>query len=217
MTGPANSNEEITEAEVEEAIYTYQGRGRTDNEKKVAFTKIYGYYQKHLWKYLYYFLGNEQDAEDTYQETFVAVLRSKPPSYLPKDDFEAWLYTIARNKAYDLLRQKKKSRSLSLPDDESSDLNKNRLFESLSHAGHEDQIAEKLYLLQALSEMPEKYRLCIILQEMLGASQREIAKIFGCSEKTVSSNVSRGRKKLLEIYKRMEKEQSSPRKEQQSQ
>jgi len=52
---------------------------------------------------------------------------------------------------------------------------------------------------------------------MLGASQREIAKVFGCSEKTVSANVSRGRKKLCEIYKRMEKEQSSPRKEQQSQ
>jgi len=62
MTDPANSNEEITEAEVEEAIYIYEGRGRTDDEKKVAFTKIYGYHQKHLWKYLYYFLGNEQDA-----------------------------------------------------------------------------------------------------------------------------------------------------------
>jgi RNA polymerase sigma-70 factor (ECF subfamily) len=191
---------DITEAEVEEAIYIYQSKSHQDDEKKAAFTKIYEYYEQHLWIVLYFFLGNEQDAEDTYQETFGAVLKSKPLGYLPPVDFERWLFKVARNKAYDFLRKKMKSSSLSLLQDESSDPIKYALFASLSKTGHEDQITERLYVLQALSQLSERYRLCVILQDMLGASQREIAEVFGCSEKTVSSNVSRGRKKLCEIF-----------------
>jgi RNA polymerase sigma-70 factor (ECF subfamily) len=62
-------------------------------------------YQYRLPRYLWTLTGNRETAEDLFQETWIRVLE-KSHLYDPRWRFEAWLFSIARNLAIDLLRQR---------------------------------------------------------------------------------------------------------------
>ena len=62
-------------------------------------------YQYRLPRYLWTLTGSHETAEDLFQETWVRVLE-KCHQYNPRWRFEAWLFSIARNLAIDLLRRR---------------------------------------------------------------------------------------------------------------
>ena len=62
-------------------------------------------YQYRLPRYLWTLTGNREMAEDLFQETWIRVLE-KGHLYDPRWRFEAWLFSIARNLAIDLLRRR---------------------------------------------------------------------------------------------------------------
>ena len=63
-------------------------------------------YQQRLYRYLLFLTGNAALAEDLFQETWVRVLE-RGHQYNPKNKFESWLFTIARNLVIDVSRRKK--------------------------------------------------------------------------------------------------------------
>src|SRR5438067_429380 len=70
---------------------------------KTSFAQLVGRYQRELYHFLVRFLGNRAAAEDVFQETFLQVHQSAEQFDLTRR-FHPWLFTIAANKARDLIR-----------------------------------------------------------------------------------------------------------------
>jgi len=70
---------------------------------KNAFATLVGRYQRELFHFLVRFLGDRAAAEDVFQETFLQVHQSIE-QFDPQRRFRPWLFTIAANKARDLIR-----------------------------------------------------------------------------------------------------------------
>src|SRR5579859_1894615 len=70
---------------------------------KSAFAALVSRYQRELYHFLVRFLGNRASAEDVFQETFLQVHQSAE-QFDPQRRFRPWLFTIAANKARDLIR-----------------------------------------------------------------------------------------------------------------
>jgi len=70
---------------------------------KNSFATLIGRYQRELFHFLVRFLGDRAAAEDVFQETFLQVHQSAE-QFDPQRRFRPWLFTIAANKARDLLR-----------------------------------------------------------------------------------------------------------------
>jgi RNA polymerase sigma-70 factor (ECF subfamily) len=84
---------------------------RTDEEMLAAyrtgdhnsFASLVERYQRELFHFLVRFLGDRAAAEDIFQETFLQVHQSAD-QFDPQRRFRPWLFTIAANKARDLMR-----------------------------------------------------------------------------------------------------------------
>jgi RNA polymerase sigma factor (sigma-70 family) len=175
---------------------------RACTKDRRAFEILYEYYEGPLGKRIAYLIGDKDTAYELYQETFIRFWIHLPMQ--PPLSFEAWLYRIARNIALDHLRHKHKLEFLPLATE--IDVNETGTLpysEFLSATGHEENVCEMACVKQALSEMSPRYRICVLLQDLWGYSQGEIAQSLGISESAVSSNVSRGHKQLRTAYREM--------------
>src|SRR6185295_6281231 len=91
---------------------------------KPAFAQLVERYQRELFHFLVRFLGDRAAAEDVFQETFLQVHQSAA-QFDPTRRFRPWLFTIAANKARDLMRSQARrpanplQASISPGDDES--------------------------------------------------------------------------------------------------
>ena len=70
---------------------------------RAGFQKLLERYQRELFHFLVRFLGDRSTAEDIFQETFLQVHQSAS-QFDPQRRFRPWLFTIAANKARDLIR-----------------------------------------------------------------------------------------------------------------
>ena len=105
---------------------------------KTKFAVLVLRYQRELYHFLVRFLGDRAAAEDVFQETFLQVHQSAD-QFDPSRRFRPWLFTIAANKARDLIRSQARRPT-------------NPLQASIS-AGDEDS-GEFIDLMSAASSMP---------------------------------------------------------------
>ena len=146
-----------------------------------------------VYRLAYRLTGNQHDAEDLTQETFVRVFRSLS-TYTP-GTFEGWLHRITTNLFLDQVRRRRRIRiepwgdateQLAGPDGTSTP---ERGFE---HANL-DQDVQK-----ALDALPPEFRAAVVLCDMEGLSYEEIAVTLGIKLGTVRSRIHRGRAQLRE-------------------
>jgi RNA polymerase sigma-70 factor (ECF subfamily) len=94
------------------------------NGDRASFAELVSRYQRELFHFLVRFLGDRAAAEDVFQETFLQVHQSAD-QFDPERRFRPWLFTIAANKARDLMRSQARrptnplQASISPGDDES--------------------------------------------------------------------------------------------------
>lgn len=187
--GPGDSILPIEEAYLSDAVK----RARAGD--RCAFEELYKYYKKPIWRCIVQLIGDEESASDLFQETFLRVWKKLPET---NDDlqFKPWLYRIAVNLGIDYLRSKKKMQNLSL-----DNLEKHSSRFSLQVRSHEEYISEMECLRLALFRLSPQLRTCLILQNVCGFSQKEVADILHISESCVSAYVSRGRYQLRRIFR----------------
>ena len=116
-----------------------------------AFTQLMTRYQRELYHFLVRFLGDRAAAEDVFQETFLQVHQSAEQFDLSRR-FRPWLFTIAANKARDLIRSQARRPT-------------NPLQASIS-AGDEDS-GEFIDLMQSTATMPDESMQREELQELV--------------------------------------------------
>ncbi|WIM68572.1 RNA polymerase sigma factor SigE [Corynebacterium breve] len=135
--------------------------------------------------------GNQHDAEDLTQETFMRVFRSLK-KYQP-GTFEGWLHRITTNLFLDMVRHRNKIRMEALPED----------YERVPGT---DMTPEQAYsvsnldpaLQEALDELSPDFRVAVVLCDVVGMSYEEIADTLGVKMGTVRSRIHRGRSQIRE-------------------
>jgi len=147
-------------------------------------------YQYRLVRYLIYLLGRRDGVDDLVQETWLRVLE-RGSSYDGQSRFEPWLFTIARNLAFDQLR-KRQALSLDTIDCTNQGAQADPPVSSAPSpftlaARTED--AERLAL--SLQKLEPIYREALVLRFQEDLSLQEIAAVLGAPVPTVSSRIHR--------------------------
>lgn len=161
-----------------------------------AYDTLYERYRAPLVAFAFHLLGrggSSEDAEDIAQDAFTrafAGIREKNVD----GSFKAWLYTIARNRAYDTMRARKgnvvslDAESIAPPSAPAAD----------QPAERAEQRAELAWLLGAVGELPERQRDALLLKEMGGLSHDRIASEMGTTVSATKKLISRGREGIDE-------------------
>lgn len=112
---------------------------------------------------------------------------------LPKFDgratFKTWSYRVATNACLDEMRRRNRRpiAVLELPEP------------SLDGPQMDQQLADRLTLDGAMTQLPEEFRLPVVLRDVAGLDYAEIAETLDIPPGTVRSRIARGRKQLSGI------------------
>ena len=164
---------------------------------EVAFEKIVSIYKHRIVNFLTQLTGDYQKAVDLAQETFMRVY-FKANKYKPVAPLSSWIYTIASNLAKTELKKTRRMSTVSIDDTES------RLGEQIAakEKNQDTYLIENLK--KALNSLHPRYRLPIILKDIEGFSQDEIAQILKRPVGTIKARISRGRERLKHILEKDE-------------
>ncbi len=139
-----------------------------------------------LYHYVLKRIGSADDAQDLVQDVFVKLSKTKLDKI---GNLKSWLFAVTRNAIIDYYRTKRKEINV-LEDNFIEELqDENRAVSELSSC-----------IVPFIENLPEDYRTLIMLSEIEGYSQKEIAEQLGMNYVTVRSKVQRGRAKLKEMF-----------------
>src|SRR5262245_48100235 len=155
------------------------------NGSELAFNRLVDRHQQAVRTFLRKLLGNDADADDMAQETFLAAW-THARSFRGEASVRAWLCGIAWRKARGAQRTWARQRSR---DTEHGQLSP----ESGTATSMEDRLAIK----RALQTLPLEQRAAVTLCLVCGFSHPEAAGILQAPLGTVKSHVSRGRERLV--------------------
>lgn len=146
-------------------------------------------YSDELTRFCLRLCGNVHDAEDLFQDTWTKALYSFD-GYDPDRSFKTWLYTICVNTYRNCGKQKYNSAKVVFATAEE----KERFFGAL--AEEERDLDAYIDLHSALCELPKKYRVVVGLFYFKAFTTKEIARMLGIPEGTVSSRLNKAKKLL---------------------
>ncbi len=157
---------------------------RNGNEE--ARTEFYKQYRQQIYVYCYQLLGNRSDAEDTAHETFIKIFNGIN-SLQSAAAFRSWVYKIARNESFQLIRKK---RPLALS-------HKLEYLEkdSVENSVESEDIAH--IVRRAIDTLKPEFREVILLREYHHLSYKEIADVMKITTNAVKTKLFRARKNLL--------------------
>jgi RNA polymerase sigma-70 factor (ECF subfamily) len=156
-------------------------------------------WQQPLVSFIYRYIGQETEALDLAQETFVRVYQTRH-RYTVQGKFSTWLFAIAANLSRNYLRwRQRRGDSAS----EGRDVKEVEFAESVqSEDDSPDQAAmrsESISLIkEVVNHLPHDLKTVILLYEYQSLSYEEIASVLGCSTKAVEMKLYRTRKLLRE-------------------
>jgi RNA polymerase sigma factor (sigma-70 family) len=142
-----------------------------------------------VWRYLASIVG-AGDAEDCFQETFIAALRAYPRLRV-HSDVRAWVLTIAHRKALDALRARARGAQ---PVGDATDVERSRDRDAATSASELSTRDEQLW--RAVGALPARQRSAVVLRYVADLRHREIASAIGCSEDAARRSLHEGLTKL---------------------
>jgi RNA polymerase sigma-70 factor, ECF subfamily len=157
-----------------------------------AFRVLYEIYKDRVYSMaLYFFHGDPAAAADTTQQVFLKLLTGIG-QFRRDSEFSTWLYRLVVNVCIDTARQRKSQAiDTALP----------RLGDLTTPGSQEIDFARAeraRSVRQAISALPPKFRMAILLRYFDDLSYEEMAKALRCSMGTVASRLSRGHKMLAD-------------------
>ena len=175
---------------------------RARNGDEEAFVLIYEHYSTPLHRYVYRLLGNVELADDVTQETFLKAFQNIR-TVAGDSNIGAWLYRIASNACFDILRRRKLITWMPiLEDDEKSG--------EFTSEDFSPQVIESVMVRRTLLEMPPALAVCLVLRSVEGFSCEEIAEILKIPKGTVFSRLARARELFIRTYTRVANTNEAP-------
>ena len=136
---------------------------------------------KRLYAAAYRMTSNAADAEDLVQETMLRAFRSFD-RYTPGTNAKAWLYTILERVRTDAFRKAGRRPATVELDNDGPPV-----------VGRQDALMQGRDLEQALSALPESFKVAVVLRDVEELSYGEIAAALQIPIGTVMSRIHRGR------------------------
>lgn len=165
-------------------------RARAGDED--AFVAIYEHFSPQIHRYVYRLLSSQELADEVTQDTFLKAFQGIG-GITNDSNLGAWLYRIASNACFDILRRRKLITWM--PILEESDKSAEFTSDDFS-----PQVIESHIVRRALTEMPPALAVCLVLRSVEGFSCEEIAEILKIPKGTVFSRLARAREIFISLY-----------------
>ncbi|MFC1566681.1 RNA polymerase sigma factor [bacterium] len=134
-------------------------------------------------------LGNDFELEDVVQEVFLKVYK-KLDKFQGKSSIKTWLYRITVNTCLDVLKKKKRNKTVSLDESINNEQTNENVLNDLVKRDMNQRIGD------AVSKLPDKYKVILKLKDMENLSYEEISKIMKISMSKVKVWLFRARQKI---------------------
>ena len=148
--------------------------------------------------------GNDADAADAAQEAMIAVVRAIG-RFDGRSTFGTWVYRIATNASLDELRRRRRRPQLA---GRNRDRDRDRDHENMPEPVDPDSdlridhMADRLELDAALADLPEDFRVPVVLRDVADLDYAEIAEVLNVPIGTVKSRIARGRAQVAATISR---------------
>ena len=162
---------------------------------RAAFAELVRRYSPALLRYLGNLLHRRDLAEDAAQEVFLAIWCHRARFDPGRGSFTAWMFTIARHRAYNQCRGGKHRQAETALE----------MAPATQPGPHQELAVKEAYaaLDRALERLPFDQRSVFVLAEIQGFAMGEIAGIEGLPVGTVKSRLARARRKMKTRLKRI--------------
>jgi RNA polymerase sigma-70 factor (ECF subfamily) len=171
-----------------------------------AFARLVDETSGHIYRVAAQILGDDQDAEDVLQETYIKAFRALP-DFEGRSSLTTWLYRIAVNEALMLVR-KRKPQALSVeesaPFEEDAESEEMQIVDFCCLPEGELLSSEsRRFLDQAIQKLSENLRVVFVMRDIEGLSIQDTAEALNLSENNVKIRLMRARLRLrqeLSVY-----------------
>ena len=153
-----------------------------------AQAELYQVFARSMYNVSRRIVGNDADAEDVLQESFVDAYR-KLKNFRGESTFGAWLKRIVVNRSISSLRKRRLELFEEVPDT------------PITEEPHQDFDHDVHRIKAAIRELPDGYRVVLTLYLLEGYDHQEIAGILKISESTSKTQYNRAKNKVREILK----------------
>lgn len=163
-----------------------------------AYNELVKRYKDRLLNFVFRYFNNREQAEDVVQDTLIK-LYTHASYYKNIAKFSTWIFTIAKNNALTELRKNKRKQTDSLWTDDGRVIDINSKDQSLDRRVQNEIAVDQLN--KFLDEIPENFRMAVVLRDFQELSYDEISKILEIPIGTIKSRINRGRIQLAEKMK----------------
>lgn len=162
-----------------------------------AFEELVDLYKDMVVATAYRYLGDRGRAEDLAQEVFIRIYRARK-TYRPLARFKTWCYRIIYNLAVNEAVRQKRTHAVSLQalrrNERSGDAIEDGAAADPGEALEKAELVAKVR--EAVLTLPDKQRICLVLNKYEGQSYAEIAEAMHMSIEAVKSMLFRAREKV---------------------
>lgn len=163
---------------------------KTLDGDKEAFSVLVQRYQRQIYSLTYRLTNDPEDARDLAQEVFIHIYKVLG-KYDQGRKFFSWMYKVATNVCYNSLRRGRQEHAVALE----------KVIEFAPYMGDNTNQPEEYYerretqalVRQAVAELPDKYRLPLVLRYLEDLSYREIAEFMDLPVTTIETRLYRGK------------------------
>ena len=171
-----------------------------------AFQEMFVVFQDQLKSYLYRLMANRSEAEDIAHDTFIRAYE-KLYTFDQRSSLKTWVFQIATNLAYNLLKKRKRwsvdvseqAKSLVINDQSLSgkieSINRNSHFGSYDIKEHIDTCFTCIS-----KTLPVENQIALLLKDVYDFSVKDIILIIDKSEGQVKYNIQKARKSMEDIF-----------------
>jgi RNA polymerase sigma-70 factor (ECF subfamily) len=172
---------------------TAVGKARAGNLP--AFQSLVEQHSRDVFRLAFRITGNEMDAEDAVQETFLKAYK-RLESFDGRSSFGTWLYRVTANTSIDVLRRRRRhsSRSTSLDHDAAQGREPATHDPSPDRLVYSGEVKEHIHA--ALNELTELERAAFVMRHFENFSLAEISRALGLRTSATKQAVFRAVKKM---------------------
>ena len=160
-------------------------RGLHARDRK-ALARVYGDYHAAVYNLCARILGDREEAQDVTQDVFLKAM-DKPPAATEDVHLRPWLYRVATNACFSLIRGRRADGPLDA--------------EAVPAKGDSFEQARTAALIESsLAGMNERYRAALVLKDLHGLDGRELAEVLEVSRPTADVLVHRARASFRRVF-----------------
>lgn len=166
---------------------------RLKRSDKKAFDRLYRKYEEKLYAFAYKLTRSHEEAKEIVQYTFLKIWE-KRSTIDEEKNFEAFLFTIARNKVYNKARKRTYAHAY-------ENYLKNKLSHKQNNGTEESlQYRETWEIIKnAIEQLPPRRKEVFTMSRINGLSNKEIANLTDTSVSNIENHINKALK-LLRVY-----------------